>query len=75
MGSGPLFAMGVNYSLTGVFYNKALAKKIGMKSAPKTLAELDALLAKAKGGGITPIEQFNGGATGGLLFPAAAVDG
>ena len=69
VGSGPLYAMGVNYSLTGVFYNKALAAKIGMKSAPKTLAELDALLAKAKAAGITPIEQFNGGATGGLLFP------
>ncbi len=69
VGSGPLFAMGVNYSLTGVFYNKTLAAKIGMKSAPKTLADLDALLAKAKAAGITPIEQFNGGATGGLLFP------
>ena len=69
VGSGPLYAMGVNYSLTGVFYNKALAAKIGMKSAPKTLAELDALLAKAKAAGITPIEQFDGGATGGLLFP------
>ena len=69
VGSGPLLAMGVNYSLTGVFYNKTLAAKIGMTSAPKTLAELDALLAKAKAAGITPIEQFNGGATGGLLFP------
>jgi raffinose/stachyose/melibiose transport system substrate-binding protein len=68
-GSGPLWAMGVNYSLTGVFYNKALAAKIGMKRPPKTLAELDALLAKAKAAGITPIVQFNGGATGGLLFP------
>jgi raffinose/stachyose/melibiose transport system substrate-binding protein len=61
--------MGVNYSLTGVFYNKALAAKIGMTSPPKTLADLDALLAKAKAAGITPIDQFNGGATGGLLFP------
>ena len=42
VGSGPLYAMGINYSLTGVFYNKALAEKIGMTSAPKTLAELDA---------------------------------
>ena len=69
VGTGPLYAMGLNYSLTGVFYNKALAAKIGMKSTPKTLAQLDALLAKAKAAGITPIEQFNGGATGGLLFP------
>lgn len=69
VGSGPLYAMGINYSLTGIFYNKALAAKIGMKSTPRTLAQLDAILAKAKAAGITPIEQFNGGATGGLLFP------
>jgi len=61
--------MGVNYSLTGVFYNKTLAAKIGMTKPPTTLAQLDALLAKAKGAGMTPIVQFNGGATGGLLFP------
>lgn len=69
VGVGSLYAMGVNYSLTGVFYNKALAAKISMTGAPKSLAQLDALLAKAKAAGITPIEQFNGGATGGLLFP------
>ena len=68
-GSGPLWAMGVNFSLTGVFYNKTLAAKIGMTTVPTTLAQLDALLAKAKAAGITPIVQFNGGATGGLLFP------
>ena len=61
--------MGLNYSLTGVFYNKTLAAKIGMTTPPTTLAELDALLAKAKAAGVTPIVQFNGGATGGLLFP------
>jgi raffinose/stachyose/melibiose transport system substrate-binding protein len=68
-GAGSLWAMGVNFSLTGVFYNKTLAAKIGMTTAPTTLAQLDALLAKAKAAGITPIVQFNGGATGGLLFP------
>jgi raffinose/stachyose/melibiose transport system substrate-binding protein len=68
-GTGPLWAFGVNYSLTGVFYNKALAQKVGMTSPPTTLAQLDALLAKAKAAGVTPIVQFNGGATGGLLFP------
>src|SRR6185503_2255928 len=40
-----------------------------MSSPPATLAEFDAVLAKAKAAGITPINQFNGGATGGLLFP------
>ncbi len=68
-GSGSLWAFGLNYSLTGVFYNKTLAAKIGMTKPPTTLAQLDALLAKAKANGITPIVQFNGGATGGLLFP------
>jgi raffinose/stachyose/melibiose transport system substrate-binding protein len=68
-GTGSLWAMGVNYSLTGVFYNKTLAAKIGMGGVPTTLAQLDALLAKAKKAGVTPIVQFNGGATGGLLFP------
>ena len=68
-GAGSLWAMGVNFSLTGVFYNKTLAAKIGMTTAPTTVAQLDAILAKAKAAGITPIVQFNGGATGGLLFP------
>ena len=68
-GAGSLWAFGLNYSLTGVFYNKTLAAKIGMTTPPTTLAQFDALLAKAKAGGVTPIVQFNGGATGGLLFP------
>lgn len=68
-GTGSLWAYGLNYSLTGVFYNKALAAKAGITSPPTTLAEFDADLAKAKNAGVTPIVQFDGGATGGLLFP------
>jgi raffinose/stachyose/melibiose transport system substrate-binding protein len=68
-GDGPLWAMGLNFSMTGVFYNKKLAEQIGMTQAPKTLAELDDAMAKAKDAGIVPIQQFNGGATGGLAFP------
>jgi raffinose/stachyose/melibiose transport system substrate-binding protein len=68
-GAGSLWAFGLNYSLTGVFYNKTLAAKVGMTTPPTTLAQFDALLAKAKTNGVTPIVQFNGGATGGLLFP------
>ncbi|MBF0677921.1 MAG: carbohydrate ABC transporter substrate-binding protein [Devosia sp.] len=67
-GTGSLYAMGLNYSMTGVFYNRELAAQIGMTEAPKTLGELDALMAKAKEAGITPIMQFNKG-TGGLAFP------
>jgi raffinose/stachyose/melibiose transport system substrate-binding protein len=68
-GEGPLYAMGLNSSVTGVFYNKTLAEKIGMTAAPKSLAEFDSYLQKAKDAGIVPIAQFNGGATGGLAFP------
>ncbi|SFN13202.1 carbohydrate ABC transporter substrate-binding protein, CUT1 family [Pleomorphomonas diazotrophica] len=67
-GSGSLYAMGLNYSMTGVFYNKELAAKVGMTEAPKSLADLDAALAKAKEAGIQPIMQWNK-ATGGLAFP------
>ncbi|GAA3432619.1 ABC transporter substrate-binding protein [Kutzneria kofuensis] len=68
-GAGSLFAMGLNFSVTGVFYNKTLAARIGMTTPPATLAEFDAALAKAKQANITPIVQFNGGATGGFAFP------
>lgn len=67
-GTGSLFAMGLNYSMTGVFYNKELATQLGMAEPPKTLTELDALLAKAKEAGIQPIMQWNKG-TAGLAFP------
>ncbi|MGN9781283.1 ABC transporter substrate-binding protein [Nonomuraea sp. ZG12] len=68
-GEGSLYALGLNVSMTGVFYNKKLAAQIGMSAPPTTLAELDEVLDKAKKAGITPILQFNGGATGGLAFP------
>jgi raffinose/stachyose/melibiose transport system substrate-binding protein len=69
-GSGSLYAWGLNYSLTGVFYNKEEAAKIGMTEAPKTLAEFDDLLAKAKAAGLTPIMQWGSAKSGmGLAFP------
>jgi raffinose/stachyose/melibiose transport system substrate-binding protein len=40
-----------------------------MSKPPSTLAEFDALLQQAKAAGLTPINQFNGGATGGRAFP------
>ena len=67
-GTGSLYAMGLNYSMTGVFYNRELAGQVGMTEPPKSLAELDALMARAKEAGIQPIMQFNKG-TGGLAFP------
>ena len=63
-GSGSLYAMGLNYSLTGVFYNKQLAAQIGMTEPPETVAEFEALLAAAKAKGILPIMVWNAAASG-----------
>jgi len=69
-GSGKLYAMGLNYSLTGVFYNKKLAAQIGMTTPPKTVAEFEDLLAKAKAAGLLPIMQWGSAKSGmGLAFP------
>lgn len=73
-GSGSLYAMGLNYSLTGIFYNKTLAAQIGMTEPPKTLAELDDLLAKAKAAGLLPIMEWGSAKSGmGLAFPLQAL--
>ena len=69
-GSGVLYAMGLNYSLTGVFYNKEQAEQIGMTEPPQTLAEFDELLAAAKDAGLLPIMQWGSARSGmGLAFP------
>lgn len=70
-GSGPLYAMGVGYNITGVFYNKSLAARIGMTRPPQTVAEMESDLAKAKAAGIQPIVQFND--IGGINFPFQAL--
>jgi raffinose/stachyose/melibiose transport system substrate-binding protein len=73
-GSGSLYAMGLNYSLTGIFYNKKLAEQIGMTEPPKTLAEFEDLLAKAKAAGLLPIMQWGSAKSGmGLAFPLQAL--
>jgi raffinose/stachyose/melibiose transport system substrate-binding protein len=69
-GSGALYAMGLNYSMTGVFYNKDKAAALGMTEPPTTVADFEALLAKAKDAGEQPIMQWNATASGGgLAFP------
>jgi raffinose/stachyose/melibiose transport system substrate-binding protein len=73
-GSGSLFAMGLNYSLTGIFYNKEQAAQIGMTEPPQTLAEFEALLAAAKEAGLLPIMQWGSAQSGmGLAFPLQAL--
>jgi raffinose/stachyose/melibiose transport system substrate-binding protein len=69
-GTGSLYAMGLNYSLTGVFYNRELAEQIGMTEPPTTVAEFDELLAAAKEADLLPIMAWNATASGGgLAFP------
>lgn len=73
-GSGALYAMGLNYSLTGIYYNRELAAQIGMTEPPATLAELEEILAKAKEAGIQPIMQWGSAQSGmGLAFPLQAL--
>ena len=69
-GEGDLYAGGLNYSTTGVFYNKDQAEQIGMTEAPATLEEFEGYLATAKEMGLQPIMQWNAAASGGgLAFP------
>ena len=73
-GSGSLYAIGLNYSLTGVFYNKKLAAQIGMTQPPQTLDEFESLLAKAKTAGLLPIMEWGSAKSGmGLAFPLQAL--
>jgi raffinose/stachyose/melibiose transport system substrate-binding protein len=71
-GSGSLYAMGLGYSLTGVFYNKQLAQQVGMTQPPATVAEFEDVLAKAKAANVQPIMQFNKN-TAGINFPHQAL--
>lgn len=73
-GSGSLYAMGLNYSLTGIFYNREQAEQIGMTEPPATLAEFEALLAAAKEADLLPIMQWGSARSGmGLAFPLQAL--
>ncbi|WP_258053687.1 ABC transporter substrate-binding protein [Streptomyces sp. Ru72] len=60
IGGGSLYQAGGSAGpLVGVFYNKDLAAKVGMKTVPSTVAELETVMAKAKKQGITPIVASN----------------
>ncbi|WBO65681.1 ABC transporter substrate-binding protein [Streptomyces camelliae] len=60
IGSGSLYEAGGSAGpLVGVFYNKELAAKAGMTTVPTSIAGLEAVMAKAKASGITPIVASN----------------
>lgn len=69
IGSGSLYtAGGASGPLVGVFYNKELAAKVGMTQPPASVADLEALMVKAKGMGITPIVASNSDGLIGHLY-------
>lgn len=54
-GSGPLYQLGLGYSVTGIYMNTTLADQLGIDEPPQTIEELEEDLAAAKAAGITPI--------------------
>lgn len=70
-GTGSLYGMGIGYSVTGVYYNKAIAAQLGITEAPTTIDELESDMATAKAAGQQPIMQFND--IGGIAFPFQAL--
>jgi multiple sugar transport system substrate-binding protein/raffinose/stachyose/melibiose transport system substrate-binding protein len=66
-GSGSLYAKPSGFTMTGLYYNKALATQIGMTTPPASVDELTALMAKAKTAGLVPMVVAN--KEGGGAFP------
>ncbi|MBO0907814.1 ABC transporter substrate-binding protein [Arthrobacter sunyaminii] len=54
-GSGPLYQVGLGYSVTGIFMNTAIAEDLGIDAPPQTWDELEEDLATAKDAGVQPI--------------------
>ncbi|WP_432505574.1 ABC transporter substrate-binding protein [Kineococcus arenarius] len=65
-GSGSQYAMADGFTVTGFYYNKQLAQQLGMTTPPATVADFEAVLAKAKAAGIVPI--MAGNQTGQVVF-------
>jgi len=58
-GSGSLYAKPSGFTMTGLYYNKALAQQIGMTQPPASVDDLTTLLGKAKSAGLQPIMTGN----------------
>jgi ABC-type glycerol-3-phosphate transport system substrate-binding protein len=66
-GSGSQYTVASGFTVTGLYYNKKLAQRIGMTTPPATVAELQASLGRAKSAGIVPM--IVGNQTGQGVFP------
>lgn len=54
-GEGSLYAVGIGYNVTGVFYNKVIAEQLGITEPPATLDEFEADALKAVEAGLMGI--------------------
>ena len=66
-GSGALYAKPTGFTMTGLYYDKANAAKIGMTAPPASVEELTTLMGKAKAAGLVPMVVHN--KEGGGAFP------
>jgi len=66
-GTGGLYGVGPGFGLTGIYYNKALARRIGMTAPPATLTGFEHLLARARRARLLPI--LINGQDGGTVYP------
>jgi len=67
VGTGSLYGVGPGFGVTGLFYNKTVASKLGITGLPHTLAELEADMAKAKAANYIPMTVD--GKDGVIAFP------
>ena len=76
LGSGHLWAAPAGFSVVGVYYDKAIAAKLGI-TPPTTFAEFQADLVKAKAAGQLPIQLGNLQGHSAFVFQSVAdtVDG
>ncbi|MGQ1838721.1 ABC transporter substrate-binding protein [Kocuria turfanensis] len=58
-GEGSQYTLADGFTVTGFYYNKDLAEKVGMSAPPRTMEELEGLLAEAEDAGIVPIMAGN----------------
>jgi raffinose/stachyose/melibiose transport system substrate-binding protein len=59
LGGSNLVGLPISYYEVGIYYNKALASKVGITTPPTTLSAFEADLAKAKSAGQLPMQFGN----------------
>jgi raffinose/stachyose/melibiose transport system substrate-binding protein len=65
-GQGSQYTLASGFVVTGLYYNKDVAKQVGMDGPPTTVEELEAGLAAAKDAGVIPL--MAGNQTGQVVF-------